>query len=128
MSKLSKIEIIAIAAICHEANRAYCEILGDRSQIPWETAPQWQRESAIKGVELHVNDAFTSPQDSHDAWMKEKTETGWKYGPVKDVNKKEHHCLVPFDALPVEQQVKDFIFHGIVHAMVHRSPMFVYRY
>lgn len=49
--------------------------------------------------------------------MKDKTEAGWKYGPVKDEVKKEHPCYVPFNELPVEQQAKDYIFRQIVHSL-----------
>lgn len=27
-----------IARVCHEVNRAYCESMGDTSQVPWEDA------------------------------------------------------------------------------------------
>jgi hypothetical protein len=47
--------------------------------------------------------------------MKQKLDDGWKYGPVKDPEKKEHPCLVSFSELPKEQQAKDFIFRAIVH-------------
>ena len=128
MSKLSKIEILAIAKICHQANKAYCESLGDNSQEDWNYAPQWQRDSAVKGVEFHAENYNTSPSDSHESWMKEKTEQGWKYGPIKDVEKKEHPCYVPYNELPTEQRVKDYIFHAIVRAMVYDSGMFSNRY
>ncbi len=55
---------------------------------------------------------------SHDSWMAQKVAEGWVYGPEKNPELKQHHCIVPFDALPVEQQAKDFIFRGIVHALV----------
>ena len=32
-----------------EINRAYCAALGDTSQLPWDQAPEWQRQSAING-------------------------------------------------------------------------------
>jgi hypothetical protein len=41
---------IDIARVCHEVNRAYCTSLGDESQLPWDSAPQWQKDSAINGV------------------------------------------------------------------------------
>lgn len=41
-----------IARVCHEVNRAYCQALGDDSQPAWEDAPQWQRDSALLGVQL----------------------------------------------------------------------------
>jgi hypothetical protein len=54
---------------------------------------------------------------SHENWMKEKEADGWKYGTIKDPEKKEHPCIVPFEQLPKEQQFKDHLFRGIVHAM-----------
>lgn len=104
---------IDIAKICHEANRAYCDSLGDYSQQAWEFAPDWQRESAIKGVELHLGGTHT-PADSHASWMKQKLDDGWKFGPVKDPAKKEHPCIVPYDQLPLEQRRKDLLFKNIV--------------
>lgn len=106
-----------IARICHEVNRAYCQALGDDSQPAWEGAPQWQRDSALKGVELHLLNPHAGPQASHESWMRQKLDDGWQYGPVKAAERKEHPCLVPFDQLPREQQAKDFIFRSIVHAV-----------
>ena len=104
-----------IAKMAHEVNRAYCQSIGDNSQLPWEDAPEWQRVSARMGVDLHSMGSF-GPEASHISWMNQKIDEGWKYGPVKDPEKKEHPCMVPFDQLPVEQQAKDFIFRAVVHA------------
>lgn len=106
-----------IARVCHEVNRAYCQAMGDNSQLPWAMAPQWQKDSAVNGVRLHVGHPELGPQASHEGWLKEKEAAGWKYGPVKDADKKEHPCMVPFDQLPKEQQAKDFIFRAVVHAL-----------
>lgn len=121
--RLNRVMLVAIASICHEANRAFCKTLGDNSQPSWEDAPQWQKDSAIKGVELHAASEYSSASDSHESWYQEKEEQGWKYGPVKDVEKKEHPCFVYHHELPPEQQAKDFIFRNIVHAIVHQSPL-----
>ena len=107
----------AIAVICHEANRAYCSVIGDNSQPTWNDAPDWQRASALKGVEYHLSHPESKPSDSHESWLAEKERDGWKYGPVKDAGKKEHPCFVPYDQLPPEQQAKDFIFSAIVKAL-----------
>ncbi len=32
-----------IAKVCHEANRAYCQTIGDNSQLAWEQAEEWQQ-------------------------------------------------------------------------------------
>lgn len=45
-----KLNELKIAEICHEANKLYCEAIGDHSQVSWDKAPDWQRESVINGV------------------------------------------------------------------------------
>ena len=110
-----KIEEIARGA--HEVNRAYCLALGDLSQLAWEDAPEWQRASALAGVKLHIQNPDAGPQASHEGWMEQKVAEGWVDGPEKRPDFKQHPCIVPFDQLPREQQAKDFIFRGVVHAM-----------
>lgn len=107
----------SIAKVCHEANRAYCESIGDTSQAPWEQAPDWQKQSAIKGVAFHLSNPDTTPTDSHNNWMRQKLDDGWEYGPVKDAEKKQHPCLVAYNELPIEQRLKDSLFIAIVRAL-----------
>lgn len=107
---------VHIAKVCHEVNRAYCESLGDMSQPSWEDAPQWQKDSALLGVNLHC-DNDVGPEESHKSWLAQKVADGWVYGPVKDPETKQHPCIVPFEGLPREQQAKDFIFRAVVHAL-----------
>lgn len=111
------LEPAEIARIAHEVNRAYCLALGDLSQLPWDEAPEWQRESAFAGVMLHLSNPDAGPEASHEAWAARKVAEGWHYGPAKDADAKTHPCLVPFAELPVEQQAKDFLFRAIVHAL-----------
>ncbi len=111
------IKIEDIAKVCHEANRAYCESLGDHSQTPWDTAPKWQQGSAIDGVNFHIVNPDAGDDASHCNWMDVKTRDGWVWGPMKDPDKREHPCLVLFDQLPDEQQAKDALFRAIVHAL-----------
>lgn len=105
----------ACARAAHEVNRAYCIALGDLSQPSWDTAPDWQRSSAINGVSGVL--AGNGPEQSHESWLAEKAATGWKYGPVKDPEKKEHPCFVPYAELPPGQQHKDALFIAAVRAM-----------
>lgn len=113
--------IYEIAAMAHWANRSYCHMLGDHSQPKWEDAPDWQKNSAIAGVEMHYKNPHAGPEQSHESWSRQKLEEGWKYGEVKDPEKKEHPCLVAYDKLPFEQQMKDSIFGGIVKAMLKKA-------
>lgn len=106
-----------IATICHEANAALCRAAGDNSQKPWPDAEEWQRESAVKGVEFALSNPDAPSSAQHDAWMKDKITDGWKYGEVKDAAAKTHPCIVPFEQLPPEQQAKDHLFKAIVQAL-----------
>lgn len=112
------VTVALIAQACHEANRQYCRAIGDESQLPWDQAPLWQRESAILGVNFHAANRDASPSASHESWLEQKRLEGWKYGPVKDVEKREHPCFVPYDDLPVEQRAKDYIFKGVCEALL----------
>lgn len=115
--ELHSLAEVFCAQVCHEVSRAYCALLGDTTQLPWEEAPEWQKQSAIAGVQYHRNNPNSTPADSHNSWLKEKELTGWKYGPVKDPEKKEHPCFVPYEQLPKEQQGKDHLFLAVVRAM-----------
>lgn len=42
----------------------------------------------------------------HEVWAQNRMNEGWVYGPVRDDNKKEHPCLVPYEDLPESE--KDF--------------------
>jgi hypothetical protein len=95
MKQYSQDQIDTIARVCHEANRAYCISLGDTSQKPWDDAPDWQKESARLGVNLHLSGDH-GPEASHKSWSEQKIRDGWVYGPTKDEVNKTHHCLVDF--------------------------------
>lgn len=106
-----------VARVCHEVNRAYCATLGDHSQLPWDEAPEWARTSAMNGVSAIVFGKVKTPEESHESWLAEKAATGWKYGPAKDPEKKEHPCFRPYSELPAEQRTKDHLFRAVVLAM-----------
>jgi len=106
-----------VAQVAHEINKAYCHSIGDNSQPSWENAPDWQKSSAIHGVDFHLNNPDATPEMSHEAWLKEKELDGWKYGPVKDAEKKEHPCFIPYNQLPDEQRSKDYLFRQIIHSL-----------
>jgi hypothetical protein len=110
-------EIKRIARMCHAANRNWCREHGDFSQPRWHEAPEWQQRSVIDGVKFHLTNPDANDSASHDNWMAEKLREGWTYGEVKDLDAKTHPCMVPFDQLPREQQIKDRLFRAIVHAI-----------
>jgi len=113
---MENIQIVKYCAeAAHEMNRIYCEANGDFSQPSWSNAPDWQKSSALNGVSGAL--AGNTPEQSHESWLAEKAAGGWKYGPVKDPEKKEHPCFMPYVQLPPEQQRKDHLFLEVVRAM-----------
>jgi hypothetical protein len=114
------VAVTDIAKVAHETNRTYCSTIGDHSQQKWETAPEWQRKSAINGVVFHLErlrgGATPAPSASHESWLEEKRRDGWRYGAVKRPDLKEHPCFVPYDELPPAQKLKDYLFGAVVKA------------
>lgn len=104
-----------IAEAAHEVNRIYCEAIGDLSQVPWNEAPEWQKQSSIRGVKVALGGS--TPEQQHEAWLGDKIADGWKYGPVKDADAKTHPCLVNYNMLPEQQKKKDALYIAVVKAM-----------
>jgi hypothetical protein len=110
-------KIESIAMVCHEANRFWCGVNGDESQVNWHRAEQWQRDSAITGVQFRLDNPDAGHDAQHNAWMADKIKDGWVYGETKDPEAKTHPCIVPFDELPEFQKKKDALFCAIVDAL-----------
>ena len=106
------------ARLAHEANRAWCLYLGDESQQPWESAPQWQRDSVVQGVKAVLDDPRITPEALHRKWWQAKIDDGWCHGPTKDTWAKTHPCMVPYDRLPSEQRAKDELFQNVVRTFL----------
>ncbi|MGL4617728.1 MAG: RyR domain-containing protein [Xenococcaceae cyanobacterium] len=111
------LHIEEIAKVCHEANRAYCSINEDYSQPAWENAPDWAKYSAIVGVKYRLENPNASPEDQHNDWMEEKLAKGWTHGKEKNLETKEHPCLVAYKELGEKQKIKDELFIAIVKAL-----------
>lgn len=68
-----------------------------------------QIESLKNGVLFRFENLDVTSEESHNNWMKKKTEQGWVYGEIKDFEKKTHPDLVPFDELPEVEKNKDLM-------------------
>jgi len=110
--------VVAAARAAHEANRVLCEALGQSHYGSWEECPQEIRDSVLSGVEEVRKHPGRTPRESHQAWADWKRAQGWKAGPEKSVERKEHPNLVPFEELPVAEQSKDSIFLAVTRAVL----------
>ena len=110
--------IDAVAIVCHEANRAFsAAFLDERDHKPWADTPEELRDSSRHGVRLFLDNPLITPRGMHEAWMLDKAAAGWELGSVKDAEAKTHPCMVPYDALPEGQRVKDELFCAIVRGL-----------
>ena len=109
-----------LAELLHEVNRAICASFDhwkadDPAMADWEDVPQSMVDSILDGIKWIIeHPTSNSGEDSHENWASYKRAQGWVYGPVKDMEKKTHPCLAPYDELPPEQKVKDEVFMAIV--------------
>ena len=117
--------IEACARAAYETSRAYCLTIGDDTQKSWEAAEQCQRDAAMRGIRTVLDGA--TPEESHEAWCRDKISDGWKYGSVKDSAKKEHPCLVSYVQFPEVQKRKDAIYITVICAMAKALDLKVCR-
>lgn len=119
-------DLYNVAMVCHEANRAYCLTIGDNTQKPWKEADEWQKQSSMVGVKGLVDNPSLTPEELHAMWCGQKLQDGWRYGTEKDAEAKTHPCMVPYNQLPEDQQMKDHLFHAIVRTLLKLPPGFVH--
>lgn len=108
-----------IAAAVHEAVRVIQKAAGEEVAPHWEDAPTWMQDSTKLGVIAAARG--TTPQASHEAWMRHRFAHGWRYGPVKDIEAKVSPNLVPYDELDDAQKAKDHVLIAIVEAMTREE-------
>ncbi len=46
-------------------------------------------------------------ENVHEVWAQNRMRQGWRYGPTRDDEKKEHPCLVPYEDLPESERRVD---------------------
>lgn len=55
---------------------------------------------------MELADAIS--KNVHDVWAAGRMSEGWKWGPVRDDDKRETPCLVPYEELPDEEKAYDW--------------------
>ena len=46
-------------------------------------------------------------ENTHEVWAKSRIDDGWTYGDVRNDEKKQHPCLIPYDELPESEKDYD---------------------
>lgn len=108
------------ARVCHEALRAYSQTLGDNSLLPWEDAPEWQKQSSRDGVRFQFAQFAAgieaTASATHDQWLKQRRAEGTRRGETKDHQTREHPSFVAYENLPAAEKLKDYLFAAICKA------------
>lgn len=82
---------------------------------PYNEEPTEAQLASIRdGLRHAVDFPESTSEQSHENWMRFRLATGWKLGPVKDEEKKEHPDLIPYAELPEVERRKDEQFQSAV--------------
>lgn len=99
----------------HEANKEIQQQTGE--YIP--PLDNHLTQSILDGVYFVLDNPNCTPEQQHNNWCYFKRQDGWKYGPNKDFERKEHPCLVPYSELPEIQQRKDSVFRQTLDKFIN---------
>lgn len=102
------------ARAAYEANRVYCTIINDPVPVAWSEVSEAQQRGYMLGVQFVIDNPNAGPEVQHEAWRKQRTSEGWRYGPTKIDTLKVHPNMVPYEELPAKQQYKDMLFRAVV--------------
>lgn len=109
-------EIGVLAEMCHELIRVAQKANGEEVVYPhWDEAEQWMRDSSADMVQAMIGGK--TPEQIHAEWLRQRTEAGWTYGPVKDMDQRTNPSMVPYLDLPVRQWIKDKLVRSVILAV-----------
>jgi len=90
---------------------------GDEHRLPWIFATKVEQQSMREVVNLCLKGQLISANQIHDAWVLSYFKAGWKFGPIRDYDKKVHPSLVPYDRLSVFEKTKLELCFSIIKAL-----------
>ena len=81
---------------------------------PWDEREELFRGQFRKVIARQCSpERKMSPEGLHEDWVKAYEEMGWVYGEVRDVEKKTHPDMVPYDRLGPLERDKDEVFMAL---------------
>lgn len=100
------------AEFVYEAARI-AAIAADAPIVPelWLNREQPFKDQFLGVIERQCGpDRCMSPKQLHNDWVEAYKKMGWRYGPVRDVARKTHPDMVPYDELGELERDKDAVF------------------
>jgi len=105
-----------IAKVAYQAANAYRKVIGEMTKVEWDDVEDAVKTKLINAVKSAMENPKT-PEQQHNAWLEQMIIDGWKYGETLDEEKKEHPEMLPYQGLPIHQQVKDSLFLSVVDSL-----------
>src|SRR2546425_4273807 len=72
-----------------------------------EYTPQPIRTAGVALGQGLMDLAEILAKNAHERWAEQRLTEGWRYGPKRDDERKEHPCLVPYESLPESEKTYD---------------------
>lgn len=101
-----------IARVAHEACRTWAKLNDQPVPPSWDALDASCQAAIIMGVRFSWDGVAVS--ELHNRWVKYMYAQGWKFGPIRDMEKRVSPNLISFEQLPFREQIKDHIFKGVV--------------
>jgi|TARA_Y100000310_G_scaffold105880_1_gene104411 hypothetical protein len=78
---------------------------------PWTSREEDFRSQFLNIIEQQCGpNRLNSPKELHASWVVAYAENGWKYGPIRDTEKRTHPDMVPYEELGQLERDKDDVF------------------
>jgi len=90
-----------------DAIRAREPALGARALVTQEYKPHPIDTGAARLGDDLLALSEKLARNAHERWAAQRLADGWRYGPQRDDTRKEHPCLVPYEALPEGEKIYD---------------------
>lgn len=116
---------LTVEQVAVGCNSACCNFLNSsdhtrNAMLPWELMSEEERNGLISRVNIKLTRPEMSAELLHNEWMDMMISEGWRYGPLKDVNKKSDPMLLSYNDLIIEYRMLDVIISRIVSTLSDR--------
>lgn len=77
----------------------------EENEIPYEPAPA-DTSHVVLTAEIKALTELLA-RNTHDVWARQRVSEGWRYGPTRNDETKEHPSLVPYEQLSESEKQYD---------------------
>lgn len=115
---MHKTDLNQIAKTCHIVHTTFSQAIGHGTQPSFDEVSEAHKNTIISSIEKILSGEITSPMQSHDNFVKEKLEAGWKHSDEYSIENKTNPRLVPFSELPNSNRIKEELFFNTVKSFI----------